>query len=153
MPNLERLDVFVPTNRVSRNGRRLGMDGLNDIVRMSRGNKYAAAKRKDENEAWIAARVSEAMRDSGWVAWDGLTTVILRFVEPDMRRDDDNVFAGAKFFLDALCMPGLSGGRVVHKNGCSAVKDDDPAHVCLVTRRAPVDRLNPGVWVSLIRRR
>lgn len=150
---LERLDVFVPSNRRSKNGRKLGMDGLNDIVRMSRGNKFHAAKRKDENEIWISRHVARAMEEQGWQALDGLTTVVLRFVEPDMRRDDDNVFAGAKFFLDALCTPGGTELRTIHKNGCSALVDDDPRHVCLITKRAPINRDDPGVMVSLIRRR
>lgn len=148
---IRRLEVFVPSNRVSRSGARLGFDGRNEMERQARGNRYAAAKRKAENEVWVARFVKSEMARTGWEARDALSTVELTFIEPNMRRDDDNVFAAAKFVLDALCKPSESGGRVVHANGCGAVLDDDPWHVCLITRRGKTDRLNPGVWIRITR--
>lgn len=144
---IETLEFFVPTNRVSKNGRKRGLDGLNEIVRQCRGNRVIAAKRKIENETWVARFASEAMQDSGWSARDCLNTVILTFIEPDTRRDDDNVFGAAKFILDALCEP---SGRN-HLHGCGAIVDDDPFHCALIPRRGDPDRENPGVRVKIIR--
>lgn len=149
MSELQRLEFFVPSNRVSKSGRKRGFDGLNDIVGQSRSNRVYAAKCKNETEEWIAGFAREASSEQGWSRPSGLTTVELEFIEPDMRRDDDNVFAGSKFFLDALCTPDESKKVTVHKNGCSLVWDDDPFHVCLVTRRGPTDRENPGVKVRM----
>lgn len=147
----ERLEFFIPTNRASKNGSKQGMDGLNEIVRQSRGNVHLANKRKHENERHVAMHALEAMRDSGWVADERLCYVELTFIEPDKRRDDDNVFAGAKYVLDALCRPHPSGGRIIHENGVGAIIDDDPFHVALHCRRGDPDKDNPGVKVRIIR--
>lgn len=149
---IERLEFFVPTNRVSKSGRRQGMDGLNEIVRQSRGNVHLANKRKHENERHVAGYALEAMREAGWVPDDRLCFIELTFVEPDRRRDDDNVFAGAKYVLDALCRPHPSGGRIMHANGAGAVIDDDPFHVCLHCRRGEEDKRNPGIRVRITRK-
>ncbi len=151
MNKLDRLEFFVPTNRVSKNGRKQGLDGMNEIVRQSRTNIHVAANRKRENEQHVAKYALEAMEKSGWVANDRLCLVEMFFVEPDSRRDDDNVFAGAKFVLDALCRPHSSGGRVIHANGIGAVIDDDPFHVSLRCVRAKNDKQNPGVRVRITR--
>lgn len=148
---IERLEFFVPTNRVSKSGRKQGMDGLNEIVRQSRANIHVAAKRKRENELHVAGYAVDAMRESGWVADDRLCLVEMFFVEPDDRRDDDNVFAGAKFVLDALCRPRPSGGNIVHANGVGAIVDDDPRHVSLRCARGETDKDNPGVRVRITR--
>lgn len=142
----ECVEFFVPTNRRDRRGAPRGMDGMNEIIGQSRESPYRANRRKHANEAHVARYARSAMRASGWRADDSRVTVELVFIEPDMRRDDDNVFAGAKYILDALCSP-ASG----HPRGCGAVPDDDPAHVRLLCRRGPVDRSNPGVLVRLRR--
>lgn len=148
---LQRLEFFIPSNRVAKNGRKSGMDGENDLVRSARGNRFAAAKRKADNEIWVSRFASEAAEDAGWSREDVLHTVELTFIEPDMRRDDDNVFGAAKFILDALCEPQPSGKFVIHRNGAGVIPDDDPFHVCLICRRGPVDRDAPGVKVRVTR--
>ena len=143
------LEFFVPTNRVSPGGARRGMDGLNEIIRSARAGAEVSNRVKAENEAWIAAHARRAMAECGWEAPDRRCTVEVEFVEPDLRRDDDNVFAGAKFVLDALCAPRRRGRYVQHAAGCSAIRDDDPAHVRLVTRRGACDRRDPGMRVRV----
>lgn len=148
---IDRLEFFIPTNRVAKNGRKQGMDGLNEIVRQSRGNVHLANKRKHENERHVAKYALEAMKEAGWVADERLCFVELTFIEPDKRRDDDNVFAGAKYILDALCRPHPSGGRVIHSNGVGAFFDDDPFHIALHCKRGEPDKQNPGVRVRITR--
>ena len=147
----EVLEFFVPSNRMDKRGRKKGMDGMNEIVKQSRTKAAWANIQKNKNEQWIAGYARAAMHKAGWKTRNCLHTVILTFIEPDMRRDDDNVFAGAKFVLDALCKPVVGDKRTVHRNGCGAVPDDDPMHVCLLCRRGDPDVENPGVRVKIIR--
>ena len=148
---IEILEFFVPSNRKNKNGRKQGMDGMNEIVKQSRAKAAWANIRKNQNEQWVAGFARDAMKEAGWKTADCLHTVILTFIEPDMRRDDDNIFAGAKYILDALCKPVVGKSRTVHRNGCGAVPDDDPMHVCLLCKRGDADPVDPGVKVSIIR--
>ena len=76
---IDRLEFFIPTNRVAKNGRKQGMDGLNEIVRQSRGNVHLANKRKYENERHVAKYALEAMKEAGWVADERLCFVCLLY--------------------------------------------------------------------------
>lgn len=148
---IDTLEFFVPTNRHGKNGAKRGMDGMNDIVRQSRGKAVYANIRKCENEQHVARYAREAIEEQGWECKDTLHTVVLTFIEPDERRDDDNVFAGSKYVLDALCEPQGTEKRRIHSNGAGAIPDDDPLHVCLLCQRGKPDRNNPGIMVKIIR--
>ena len=89
---IETLEFFVPSNRKNKNGRKQGMDGMNEIVKQSRAKAAWANIRKNQNEQWVAGFARDAMKEAGWKTADCLHTVILTFIEPDMRRDDDNIF-------------------------------------------------------------
>jgi len=151
MQRLETLEFFVPSNRKSKNGSPRGMDGMNEIVKQSRARAAYANLRKVENEQWVAGFARDAMRNSGWQTKNCLHTVVLTFVEPNSKRDDDNVFAGAKYVLDALCKPVVGEHRTIHRNGCGAIPDDDPLHCALVCKRGQEDRKNPGINVKIYR--
>lgn len=151
MADIETLEFFVPSNRKNKNGSKRGMDGMNEIVKESRACAAYANVRKAENEQWVAGFARAAMREAGWETKDRLHTVVLTFVEPNMKRDDDNIFAGAKYVLDALCKPVVGESRTVHRNGCGAIPDDDPRHVALVCKRGAEDRNNPGIKVKIYR--
>ena len=151
MASIEKLEFFIPSNRQGKNGRKKGMDGMNEIVKQSRANSAWANIRKEANEMHCAAYARSAMRVDGWKTRDCLHTVILEFIEPDTRRDDDNIFAGAKYVLDSLCKPQVGEKRTIHKNGCGAIPDDDPMHACLLCKRGKEDRNNPGIKVTIYR--
>lgn len=144
------LCFFVPSNRRDRHGRPQPLDGLNEIIRQSRGNAVAAARRKDENEGHVSRHARAAMERCGWTAPECVSEVTLTFVEVGRRRDPDNIFGASKFILDALCTPQQRGRRTIHKNGCGAIVDDSQEYVELRCAIADhVDREMPGVWVRL----
>ena len=143
------LSFYVPSFRKTKRGRPQGMDGLNEIIRDARCNRYAAAARKHRIEAYVSRIAAEAADASGWERPTGRCTVALEFREPDARRDDDNVFAFAKYVLDAMCVPTESGRGTVHAEGAGIIEDDDPAHVRLVCTRGRIDRDNPGIQVTI----
>lgn len=74
------------------------LSGLNEIVAAARCNRFAGAsqKKKETNRCQWAIIAGEVPTFS--------TPVRLRFkwIEADLRRDPDNLCAGAKFCLDAL---------------------------------------------------
>ena len=151
------LTVWVPSNNTDKRGNPQPLDGLNEIVRQSRGSTFAANNRKSRNEQHVARHVRAAMEEQGWVAPEGRCRITLTFVEVGPRRDPDNIFGAAKFILDALCTPQHTGriGRrgkevVIHANGCSAIVDDSQAYVELWLELAPeTSREHPGVWVRI----
>lgn len=74
------------------------LPGTNEITKANRGSPFygASMKKKLQKQlvvAWWAARKSR---------FAGHVTVRVRFYEKDNRRDDDNVFGGLKFIMDAL---------------------------------------------------
>lgn len=148
--------AFVPSNNVDRRGNPKPLDGTNELVRQARGGRAWANRRKQANEAHVAAHVARAMEEQGWTAPEGVTAVTLTFVERDYKRDPDNIFGAAKYILDALCTPqrtGVTNGngveRVVHRSGCGAIVDDSQEYVELACALARPDREHPGVWIRL----
>lgn len=107
------------------------LPGLNEIIAANRSNRFQGAKQKRD--------VQQALQ----VAWQGQVTktyscpvtVAVRFFEKDYRRDDDNVFAGLKFILDALQEMGV-------------IKTDAPKW-CHVTPERFVDKDRPRVEVEI----
>lgn len=79
------------------------MDGLNEYTRACRANRYAGADMKKRNQA-VAAK---AIRDAGIVPHRGRARIRFTWVEPNPRRDPDNVRFAAKFILDALVAEGI----------------------------------------------
>lgn len=79
------------------------LPGVNDYTRANRGNRYQGAKLKKEAQAVVCCAIREA----------GLTPVKRPFyvhctwIEPNMRRDKDNIRFGVKFVLDALQETGV----------------------------------------------
>jgi hypothetical protein len=153
---MQQMTFFVPTNRHhKRTGKPLGLDGMNEILHYSGGNRYAGSGRKAENEKHVAKYARAAMEEWDWVCPSVRCVVRLTFVEPNRKRDEDGVFAGAKYILDALCSPESMGltqkgtERVRHRYGCGAIVDDDPAHVMLTFGQIEVDPEHPGCWVTI----
>lgn len=81
------------------------LPGMNEIIHAARTNVYASNKMKqgaqDELRAQWAFEIKEPQPFTVPV------NVAVTFYEKDNRRDDDNVFAGLKFILDALQDAGL----------------------------------------------
>lgn len=95
------------------------MPGLNEYVRAERGSARAAAAMKREQTGMVAA----AARAARLPRFERPVMVSFTWVEPNRRRDVDNVEFAKKFVLDGLVQAGV-------------LPDDSPAHV-----RATRDRV------------
>ena len=109
------------------------LSGLNEIVNIARYNRFAGASQKKKETqrcqwAIIAGRVPTYQNP-----------VVIKFVwiEKDLRRDPDNICAGAKFVLDAL----VELGRI---------PNDTRKWIKGITHEFPEpDKKNPRVEVSI----
>jgi len=107
------------------------LPGLNDVIRVGRGNRYGAAKQKQVTEAYIRPYLPRP------IALTYPVVVAFTWVEPDKRRDLDNVAAaGAKFILDACTAAGVLAG-------------DSQRFIAGITHRVTTDRANPRVEVTI----
>ena len=79
------------------------LDGLNDYTKACRTNKFAGNKMKQENEGHIIPFIRSQLKD------ERFERVAIRFnwIEPNKRRDPDNVAFAKKFILDALVKEGI----------------------------------------------
>lgn len=136
------ITFFVPSNRRGKNGRPLGFPGLNEMVREARTNRFASAKQKDGTTEYVRAYAIKAMLCQPWEMPKCRCLVTLTFVEPHRLRDPDNVFAGAKFVLDAI----------TERGGCPRPLIEDDSQRCMDLRCALADHTDkerPGVWVRI----
>lgn len=79
------------------------LPSLNDYVGACRANPYKGAKaKKDAQEA-----VAWAIRAARLKPMRPPVTVSFTWVEPDMRRDKDNISSAKKYVLDALVETGV----------------------------------------------
>lgn len=106
---------------------------LNDYISAERRNRHIAAKMKrDETE-----RVKEAALAAGIPTFSNPVTVSFKWIEPNTRRDVDNVAFAKKFILDGLVNAGvLPSDSRKHVTG---LKDDF----------SEVDKNNPRVVVTI----
>ncbi|GAA6488430.1 RusA family crossover junction endodeoxyribonuclease [Gordonibacter urolithinfaciens] len=79
------------------------LSGLNEYTRACRANRYkgAAMKRTNQDIAALSIRAARLK------PYDGPVRVSITWVEPNMRRDPDNIRFAAKFVLDALVGEGV----------------------------------------------
>lgn len=73
--------------------------GMNEVVASARRNRFLGAQQKREH----TARVGWLAKESGIPPFEGPVEIRFKFIEPNRRRDLDNILAGAvKFSLDGL---------------------------------------------------
>lgn len=75
------------------------LPGLNELIEAERANRYKGAKLKKDAERRICA---EIRRQAHGVHIRQPVVMRYLWVEPDRRRDRDNITAGRKFVQDAL---------------------------------------------------
>lgn len=108
------------------------MDGLNEYTAACRTHRQVGGKLKRKNQA-MAER---AIRAARLAPMRRRVDVELVWIEPNMRRDKDNIRFAAKFVLDALVATGV-------------LADDGWAEVGNITDRYAVNRKNPRIVVTL----
>ena len=145
------LHVWIPTNNTYRSKRNFGkpapVDGLNEIIKSNRTNRFAGADRERENVTHCAWHVRAAMTKQRY--WRMTVTdrcraiVRMTVVEPHDRRDVPNVIGGAaKYVLDAL--------TATNGNGAGAIWDDDSRWLAQFVPSIRIDPENPGIEVTVI---
>ena len=105
---------------------------LNDYIAAERKNRHIAAKMKrDETK-----RVADIAANSDMPTFDKPVHVYFAWVEPNRRRDIDNIAFAHKFILDGLVDAGV-------------LKGDSQKYVTGLVDRFRVDKDNPRVSVLI----
>ena len=107
------------------------LPGLNEYIALERANRHKAAKLKRDTEFRISLAVKAQLRGVRF-----RTPVVMHYtwIEPDRRRDKDNVAFARKFVQDALVR-------------CGVLKNDGWAQVENFTDAFSVDKKNQRVEV------
>lgn len=106
--------------------------GLNEHTQANRTNRFVGAEHKRKNQGMVARAIKAARLEP----YDVPVEVRITFVEPNMRRDLDNIRHGAKYILDALVEEGV-------------IKNDSQRYVKGISDRYLVNPANPRVIVEL----
>jgi Holliday junction resolvase RusA-like endonuclease len=104
----------------------------NEITAADRGNRYAANKLKKSTERDIMWQA----RTQRLRSVQGPCTIHIDWVEPNRKRDVDNIQSAAKMILDALVSMGVLSG-------------DGQKYVTQVTHAIHVDMYHPRVVVTI----
>lgn len=108
------------------------LPGRNEITAVDRGNYHAANRYKKDLQKDIAMQARAARIRPV----HGPVVVHIDWIEPNRRRDVDNIQGAAKLILDALVGMGVLAG-------------DGQKHVSDVSHDVHVDMYNPRVVVTL----
>ena len=108
--------------------------GLNEYIRMCRGNKYLAANQKAQTENMIMLHIRTQLKGR-----QIKEKVYLKFLwyEQNKKRDLDNIAFAHKFILDALVKS-------------KTIENDGWAHISGFQDSFYIDKSNPRIEVELI---
>lgn len=113
-------------------GRLPGLNEMIDAAKKGRGMCNAYAREKKQ----ITGAIAELLQPLNLPRFKRCR-IGFRWVEPDRRRDIDNISAGKKYILDALVWQGV-------------IDNDDWKHVKgFLPEEFDCDKINPGVWVRI----
>jgi len=110
------------------------LPSANQLINAERHNRYRGARLKSDIQYEIIPQIRQQLRN---VKIRAPVTIHYLWVEPNKRRDLDNVCFGQKFVQDALVLTGV-------------LKDDGWAQVTGFTHEFVVDKKNPRVVVTLV---
>lgn len=82
------------------------LPNLNDYITACRSNRFAGAKMKTDAEELIGWSIKKADNHT----FTEIVNVHFHWVEPNMKRDKDNIAFAKKFILDALVENGILQG-------------------------------------------
>lgn len=80
------------------------LPGLNEYINAERSSKYQGAAMKRQAEHTIIMCIKQQLRG---VRFDRPVHMTYRWIEPNMRRDCDNIAFAKKFIQDALVKAGV----------------------------------------------
>lgn len=91
------------------------LPGLNELINKARTNKYAAAKQKADVDGQIVLCIKSQIPH---FKTDKPVDIVFTWIEPNKRRDKDNICSAKKFICDALQKAGtLQGDGWQHVRG------------------------------------
>lgn len=108
------------------------LSGLNEYTRARRSSKYQGAAMKRVNQDKAAWAVKQARLKP----YGGPVRITITWIEPNMRRDIDNVRFAAKFVLDALVETGV-------------IPNDTQRYVRSISDRFMVNPKEPRIIVEM----
>ena len=108
------------------------LPGMNEIIKADRANRFKGGEMKNTYTQLVKI---EAIKQCCQKFADKVY-IMINYYEPDNRRDDDNVHAGAKFILDGLKAAGI-------------IIDDRRKYVALKQNPVMVDSKNPRIEVFI----
>lgn len=112
--------------------------GLNEYTLKCRGNKFAGAGAKKQQEAIVSEAIMKAVDEAEQAPVDKsaypLKPVIIWY--DDTRRDFDNVVFAKKFIFDAL-------------QKCGIIENDSRKYIAGATDKLITDKENPRIEVYL----
>ena len=109
------------------------LDGLNQYTLACRGNRYGGNQVKQKNQAVV---ISEILRQKLTPLNKFPCKLSIKWYEPNLRRDIDNITFGVKFILDALVESGI-------------IPDDSQKFVDQIEHQVLLDRKNPRIEVEV----
>jgi len=110
------------------------LPGWNEYTDKERSNKYAAATLKKDTEEYISLYLIQQLRGA---KIKPPVTIKYLWVEPNRRRDKDNIAGAKKFFQDSLVKTGF-----LKNDGWQDIKDFSDSF--------EVDKQNPRVEVRIM---
>jgi len=115
------------------------LPGRNEQEKAARGNKYAAASMKKKYTKRVKDRIVLKFLGLGAHGFTEKCSVIFYWVEPNRRRDPDNISAGGvKFVFDGMVAAGL-------------LPNDGWNNVKMILHRFKVNKLKPGIYVEVFK--
>lgn len=108
------------------------LPGLNDHIKEERTNRYKGGKLKKSTQELICWYIKKA----NLKPQEEPTDIRFYWVEPNMRRDKDNIRFAAKYILDALVQMGI-------------LKNDGWKNIRNISDKFSVNPNNPRIVVTL----
>lgn len=108
------------------------LDGLNSVTNANRTNKYAGARLKRENEDLVLSSILQAKLKP----MTKPVFISFLWIEPNMKRDKDNIASAKKMVLDALVKGGI-------------IKNDGWKDIVGFSDSFCIDKNNPRIEIEL----
>lgn len=112
------------------------LPGLNEYIDVERTNRFAAAKMKREFEQHIGAFIYMAVDQGTLHSHDKPCELIIKWFEPNRRRDLDNISFATKFIQDALVK-------------CGVFPDDNSKYIRALHHTYHVDTAEPRIEITI----
>lgn len=109
------------------------LPGLNELINKARTDKYAAAKQKADVDGLVMLQIKRQMPQ---FKTDKQVDIVFTWIEPNKRRDKDNICSAKKFILDSLQKAGT-------------IRGDGWKHIRNFRDDFAIDKRSPGVTVEI----